>query len=145
RLPTPIDPRPAGRASAPVVPAPPPPPVPDAPIAPWFGRVSKATALYAAVYALLAFGPWLGRDAVRVVTNVGLLPVSALTCLLALKVARDRRSTPAERGAWSVLGLAFACTFLGDAAWAALETFTGGDPTYSWVNVPYLAYYPLLL
>ena len=109
------------------------------------GRVPTWVAGYAAVYALLAFGPWLPDGAARIVTNVGLLPISLLTCLLALRVARASKATRADRWPWGLLAVAFACTFVGDAVWAVIETATGENPTHSWANVPYLAYYPFVL
>jgi len=143
--PSPVDGGPASPAPPGSPPLEPPPVSPAAGTSLGVGRLPTWVVGYALVYAVIAFGPWLPAGAARAVINLGLLPLSILTGLLALRVARDPRATPHERGAWGVLALAFACTALGDAGWALLETGTGADPTRSWVNVAYLAYYPFML
>src|SRR5262245_4948588 len=51
----------------------------------------------------------------------------------------------ATRRAWLLIGLAYALNGLGDLLWAIEELGWGTPPFPSWADIPYVAYYPVLL
>lgn len=78
-------------------------------------------------------------------TNLLTLPVSLLAALLPFVAASRHAGERSVRHAWLLLGATFVLQFLGDLSWAYVENVLGEDPTSTWVNLPYLLYYPLLL
>lgn len=96
--------------------------------------------LYGLAYLIASLGPWSDPAWVSVITNAGLLPVAFGAVMLAQRASRCGRRRP-----WALLSLAFLCYAAGDFAWFVLEDLQGLDPSFSWANLFYLAYYPLAL
>lgn len=86
-----------------------------------------------------------GSEELRVaVADFGNIPLSLSASLLAWRVAKHAQAGSKLRKAWTVIGLAFLCTALGDVIWLYYETVLGLDPFPSWADLPYLLNYPVL-
>lgn len=102
-----------------------------------FGILTIGFALYGLCYLGAILGPWTNASWLSVLTNAGLLPVAFCAVVSARRASRWGARRP-----WTFLGLAFLFYAVGDLAWL-IEGVHGGDPSFSWANVCYLAYYPL--
>jgi diguanylate cyclase (GGDEF)-like protein/PAS domain S-box-containing protein len=78
-------------------------------------------------------------------TNVLALPLGAWAGALALRTTRHPSIDARVRTSWRLLACGIGCCFLGDLGWLYVEDVLGRDPTGSWVDIPYLAYYPFVL
>lgn len=76
--------------------------------------------------------------------NVFAMPVAFIAGVLCLRVARHPDIDPDLRQAFLLFAAALGCDAVGDAAWAVMENVYRADPSGTWVDIPYLSYYPLM-
>jgi diguanylate cyclase (GGDEF)-like protein/PAS domain S-box-containing protein len=91
----------------------------------------------------LTVGSWPGETAQAWITTAGVATLRLLVaclCWIGARLAGPR----AERRFFILSAIAHALYASGDYAWAYLESVQGIDPTYSFVNVFYFAFYPLI-
>ena len=106
------------------------------------GSGARGLLVYGALYVA-----WLllasKTDTSRVWSGWFVLPLSLSIAVLAWRAGSRSELAPPVRRAMRLLAAAFAATFLGDLAWAWVETVHRADPSTSWANLPHLAYFPL--
>ncbi|HWI60467.1 MAG TPA: EAL domain-containing protein [Symbiobacteriaceae bacterium] len=78
------------------------------------------------------------------VADFGNVPLSLSAAILAWRAALHCQGCAKTRRAWSVVGIAFLCTAVGDLVWLYYEKVLGLDPFPSWADLPYLLNYPVL-
>ena len=100
-----------------------------------------------AAYGLLYLGwqvfRWGGPDLELFIADAAFIPLGVMAIVLALLAARHAPAGAARR-AWLLIGLSFAASCAGDAAWFWLEVVLNEAPWPSVADLFYIAFYPLL-
>ena len=109
---------------------------------PW----AVAAAVYAAGFLVCQRLPWWsGPEAGEVISNVAILPLNlafvAVFWLASRRCGLDSRIAMTFR----LLAAAEANVVVADIWWISMLLVAHWDPTWSWPNIPMLAYYPLAI
>ena len=105
--------------------------------------IALALSAYVAVLCACILLRPFGESALWV--NVAAIPVALITTLLCFAVVRHPSIDDRSRQAWRLIAIANALQLVGDVAWFVVENLQGLDPTGTWVDIPYLSFYPLML
>jgi diguanylate cyclase (GGDEF)-like protein/PAS domain S-box-containing protein len=111
----------------------------------WRHRVLPiASALYGALYIVWLFAGHAESDLRALFANLGYVPLMALSTALALQIATLDGLGPRPRWGWRLVSLWCLLNLTGDVVWTVVENVLRRDPSASWVNLAYLASYPVL-
>jgi diguanylate cyclase (GGDEF)-like protein/PAS domain S-box-containing protein len=106
-------------------------------------RIAMVFAAASVLWFGLTLGSWPGETTQALITTGGVATlrlIVAWLCWLGARAADDL----GERRFFRLSAVAHALYAAGDYAWAYLENVQNIDPTYSFVNVFYFSFYPLI-
>ncbi|MGZ4126960.1 MAG: GGDEF domain-containing protein [Actinomycetota bacterium] len=109
------------------------------------GKVTAAMGVLALAYLVWQHTNWGGVSHHTIISDAAFLPLSIAGAVLARRAARAAGADSRTRQAWTIVGAAFLCYWLGDVLWFYFENFRSSPPFPSIADAGYIAFYPLLL
>jgi diguanylate cyclase (GGDEF)-like protein/PAS domain S-box-containing protein len=108
--------------------------------------VAALLGLYAVgftVWSLLPIG--IAPDAAAFIGDIAMLPAGILVGAIAVRASRVGNLSSAARRGWRLLAVSFVVFWLGDVLFFYFDSVAQVSPSTSLADIPYLAYYPILL
>ncbi len=101
--------------------------------------------VYAFAFLLWLVFKWGGETYGTLISDLAFLPMGLATAALAWRTGRHRALRLKTRRAWTMVGLAVLCWWLGDVVWSYYEVVLKRSPFPSPADAAYLLFYPILL
>ncbi len=107
--------------------------------------LAVAAAVYGGAYlGWAASGFRAHRPLVVLLVDLAFVPLNLASTYAFLRAARRPRIDPSIARAFQWLSLALAMVAVGNLGWGLINS-RGEDPTFSWANLPFLLFYPMVI
>jgi PAS domain S-box-containing protein len=111
----------------------------------WSGRFTLALVFATLLYSIWTLANLSGEGAEKFVTDVLSVVISFTAAAIAWRASRRQPPGARLRWFWGLFAISQLLSCIGDSCWAVYEIVWNIEPTYSWVDLIYLAQYPVVL